>query len=152
MGSFFLLLPAYDRRSERPCGLVCLLVAARVRFLFGLVAGVFLRLLVAGAWFLFGLVAVFVPIVTFHSFLNSENLQLYKNNLEGPIPTELGKMSNLNELRLNGNFLSGTIPKQLGNLRYLGTFLSTIGALNCGCGEFAHVCVVCLICCDRRSV
>ena len=85
--------------------------------------------------------AVFVPIVTFHSFLNSENLQLYKNNLEGPIPTELGKMSNLNEIRLNGNFLSGTIPKQLGNLRYLGTFLSFIGNLNCGCGEFAHVCV-----------
>ena len=53
---------------------------------------------------------------------NLERLNLYSNQLSGAIPPELGGLSNLGNLHLGWNALSGTIPPELGglsNLRYL---------------------------------
>ena len=46
-------------------------------------------------------------------------LNVHSNRLTGPIPTELGRSSNLEDLYLHNNRLSGTIPSELGNLRIL---------------------------------
>lgn len=47
-------------------------------------------------------------------------LRLHQNNLSGPIPPELGKLTNLTWLALGSNNLSGSIPPELGDLRALG--------------------------------
>ena len=47
-------------------------------------------------------------------------LALYNNGLGGPIPPQLGSLSNLTELRLEWNQLEGPIPPQLGSLSKLG--------------------------------
>ncbi|MEE9464029.1 MAG: leucine-rich repeat domain-containing protein [Candidatus Neomarinimicrobiota bacterium] len=44
---------------------------------------------------------------------------LYTNNLSGPIPAQLGNLSNLNELFIPDNGLTGSIPEELGNLANL---------------------------------
>ena len=41
------------------------------------------------------------------------------SSVRNPIPTQLGRLSNLEELRLNENRLSGSIPSQLGDLTKL---------------------------------
>ena len=46
-------------------------------------------------------------------------MDLYENNLSGPIPAELGGMDSLRVLSLYGNRLSGRIPRELGNLSTL---------------------------------
>ena len=46
-------------------------------------------------------------------------LDLYDNQLTGTLPTELGKLTKLEELYLHNNQLTGTIPTQLGNLANL---------------------------------
>eukprot|EP00752_Nemacystus_decipiens_P014806 g13180.t1 len=46
-------------------------------------------------------------------------LFLSSNNLRGPIPEELGKLTAVKELYLNRNKLSGPIPPELGNLAAL---------------------------------
>ena len=46
-------------------------------------------------------------------------LSLAKNDLSGPIPAELGKLSNLTGLSLWGNQLTGPIPPELGNIANL---------------------------------
>ena len=46
-------------------------------------------------------------------------MQLPYNNLSGPIPPELGDLSNLEWLYLNNNNLSGPIPPELGDLEKL---------------------------------
>ena len=43
-------------------------------------------------------------------------LDLWENRLTGPIPAELGALSQLTTLRLDGNELSGPIPPELGGL------------------------------------
>jgi hypothetical protein len=48
-----------------------------------------------------------------------EILDLHTNDLPGPIPAEIGKLSNLRELILYWNELSGPIPAELGNLSSL---------------------------------
>ena len=42
--------------------------------------------------------------------------QLPGNKIKGPIPTEIGNLSNLIHLNLENNLLSGQIPDVLGNL------------------------------------
>lgn len=49
-----------------------------------------------------------------------ENLILEYNNLSDSIPTEIGDLSKLYRLRLRGNNLTGSIPPQIGNLTHLG--------------------------------
>ncbi|MCB0198900.1 MAG: hypothetical protein KDI03_02415 [Anaerolineae bacterium] len=51
---------------------------------------------------------------------NLENLALEENHLSGSIPPKLGQLSNLCDLNLSENELTGTIPPQLGNLTGLG--------------------------------
>ena len=46
-------------------------------------------------------------------------LSLGRNHLSGPIPTELGNLTELERLYLWGNQLSGNIPSELGNLANL---------------------------------
>ena len=46
-------------------------------------------------------------------------LDLAGNNLTGPIPAELGRLTSLERLWLNNNKLSGTIPAELSNLASL---------------------------------
>ena len=46
-------------------------------------------------------------------------LGLYRNNLSGPIPSELGNLPKLTGLLLDRNALSGSIPSELGNLSNL---------------------------------
>ena len=60
------------------------------------------------------------PIPTELAYLvQLEGLFLQENNLEGPIPAELGYLANLEELKLGGNELSGLIPTKLGDLANL---------------------------------
>ena len=51
----------------------------------------------------------------------SVSLDLEANNLTGPIPGELGNLSNLVSLDLGRNQLTGSIPPELGNLTRLVT-------------------------------
>ena len=44
------------------------------------------------------------------------SVSLGNNSLSGTIPTELGNLTNLNDLRLHQNSLSGSIPAELGDL------------------------------------
>ena len=50
---------------------------------------------------------------------NLVDLRLHHNQLTGPIPTTLGNLSNLEVLRLQENQLTGTIPAWVGNLTRL---------------------------------
>jgi hypothetical protein len=50
-------------------------------------------------------------------------LSFWKNGLNGTIPSELGKLSNLTYLHLGSNSLTGTIPSELGNLTKLTQIL-----------------------------
>ena len=50
---------------------------------------------------------------------NLEELDLDDNKLTGVLPSELGNLSNLSVLALWGNQLTGTIPPELGNLSNL---------------------------------
>ena len=50
---------------------------------------------------------------------NLERLYLHRNALSGPIPPELGSLANLTRLYLYGNDLTGPIPPELGSLANL---------------------------------
>ena len=43
-------------------------------------------------------------------------LNLYENQLTGPIPQSIGNLDNLLKLDLHGNELTGPIPQSIGNL------------------------------------
>ena len=46
-------------------------------------------------------------------------LELSGNNLQGPLPDELGQLGDLTVLNLGGNYLSGGIPVEIGRLTFL---------------------------------
>lgn len=48
--------------------------------------------------------------------MSSENLNLFNNTIEGPLPTGIGTLLELTVLELGSNFLTGTIPTEIGNL------------------------------------
>ena len=58
------------------------------------------------------------------------SLSLFKNNLSGPIPPELGNLANLQGLTLPTNNLSGPIPQELGNLANLQALSLSINSLS----------------------
>lgn len=59
----------------------------------------------------------FLPSQSFYQMSNLDRLSLAKNHLVGPIPSELGQMSNLTLLlQLHSNSLTGQLPTQLGLL------------------------------------
>ena len=67
-----------------------------------------------------------LPMGQWHGVTTDENgrvteLRLTQNNLEGPIPTELGNLEKLETLSFWINKLSGVIPRELGKLSNLGT-------------------------------
>jgi Leucine-rich repeat (LRR) protein len=45
--------------------------------------------------------------------------ELYKNNIQGTIPAELGNLKSLVSLDLYNNNISGTVPPSLGKLKNL---------------------------------
>lgn len=55
-----------------------------------------------------------LPAELFGTLINVSMVDLARNELSGSIPTQLGKLRNLQSLQLNGNMLSGTIPTELG--------------------------------------
>ncbi|MBO1348618.1 MAG: putative Ig domain-containing protein [Hormoscilla sp. GUM202] len=74
---------------------------------------------------------------------NLQILELYDNSLNGTLPSELGDLSNLQYLHLYDNSLSGTLPSELGTLANL-TRLSLnnndlSGPLPSGLGELANL-------------
>ena len=59
-------------------------------------------------------------IVSFVSFLySSESINLSNNRLTGAIPTQLGRLTQLDTLFLMDNDLSGTIPSEIGKIKNL---------------------------------
>ncbi|KAL9316143.1 hypothetical protein ACSQ67_017144 [Phaseolus vulgaris] len=78
--------------------------------------------------------------LSFSSFPKLMRLCLSYNNLNGPIPREIGNMSKISELKMDRNHFSDSIPQEIGalhNLEYLflrenqlsGSIPSTIGVL-----------------------
>lgn len=63
-------------------------------------------------------------------------LVISSNFLSGPIPPELGALSNLETLNLLGNELSGGIPAELGQLQNLQSLI--LGVEVCGGGRCAN--------------
>ena len=66
------------------------------------------------------------PMGQWHGVTTNEHgrligLVLERNNLQGPIPAELGSLDELDRLDFGNNKLIGAIPPELGNLSKLGT-------------------------------
>nr|CAB3472881.1 unnamed protein product [Digitaria exilis] len=63
------------------------------------------------------------PCTWFHVTCNRDNrvtrVELYKNNIQGTIPAELGNLKSLISLDLYNNNITGTIPKELGQMKSL---------------------------------
>ena len=57
-------------------------------------------------------------------------LYLYRNNLAGPIPPELGNLASVTTLNLGYNLLNGPIPPELGNLASVTTLNLGYNLLN----------------------
>ncbi len=55
-------------------------------------------------------------LTTFCMCVPVEFVNMRSSQVNGKIPTELGRLGKLETLLLEGNWLSGTIPNQLGNL------------------------------------
>lgn len=55
-----------------------------------------------------------------------ESFFLFNNRLSGPLPSELGYLTQLEHLRLDANALTGSIPKELGDLSKLGKTVTRV--------------------------
>jgi hypothetical protein len=51
-----------------------------------------------------------------------EMIHLTNNKIEGTIPTEFGRLSELRRIRMHNNMLEGTLPTEIGNLHKLCKF------------------------------
>ncbi|KAK1321858.1 Receptor-like protein kinase HSL1 [Acorus calamus] len=78
-----------------------------------------------------------------------ESLNLYTNNLEGPIPEAIAESPNLNELKLFGNRLTGKIPSKLGKVSPLVTLDLSVNQLSgelppeiCGGGSLQELLLI----------
>jgi Leucine-rich repeat (LRR) protein len=49
----------------------------------------------------------------------TESLYLFENQLSGPLPSQIGILSNLKQLVASGNQINGSIPEQIGSLTTL---------------------------------
>jgi len=58
-----------------------------------------------------------------YSVRNTTELNLYNNDVTGPIPVEIGNLTNLTYLNIFNNDLIGSIPSEIGNLTNL-TYLN----------------------------
>jgi len=72
-----------------------------------------------------------------------ERIELYNNNLKGPISPELGNLTNLVSLQLSRNKLTGNIPSEIGNLSNLqGLHLycnELTGSIPSEIGDLSHL-------------
>ena len=64
-----------------------------------------------------------------YSVENTTELDLYNNQLTGPIPPEIGNLTNLTYLNLGDNQLTGSIPSEIGNLTNLTSLSLMINQL-----------------------
>jgi len=58
----------------------------------------------------------------FQLLFDKAALNLTGNELEGEIPSELGRLTRLTFLDLSNNLFSGLLPPQIGQLTALGTY------------------------------
>ncbi|KAL5667692.1 hypothetical protein ACJX0J_019913, partial [Zea mays] len=69
------------------------------------------------------------PCTWFHVVCDGDNrvirLEIFGNNISGPIPSEFGSLANLISLDLSSNSISGAIPAALGNAKRLDHNLLT---------------------------
>ncbi len=74
------------------------------------------------------------PVETWYGITVESNevtgINLLFNNLNGTLPTSLGKLKNLKKLELSFNLISGTIPAELGNLEKLEVLAINATALH----------------------
>ena len=66
-------------------------------------------------------------------------MDLSRNQLEGPIPEELGALGELKRLNLESNGLTGTIPSELDQLSLFNVFLSGNAFTGCIPANLARV-------------
>ena len=71
-----------------------------------------------GSWYGVGVSGGHVTTITFPNVIVNGNY-VQPNNLVGPLPPELGNLTQLTNLSLGGNHLSGNIPAEIGNLAQL---------------------------------
>ena len=57
-------------------------------------------------------------------------MYLYNNKLEGEIPKEIGKLTNLQRLYLSNNKLEGEIPKEVKELKCYKEFWNEFGKMD----------------------
>ena len=61
------------------------------------------------------------PLPAWLESLPLTNLVLYNNRFTGPIPAEIGNLTNIFELGLSSNMLTGEIPATFSNMTHLGS-------------------------------
>ena len=79
---------------------------------------------------------------------NITHLRLGRNNLQGKLPSEVGKLTSLRSLELDGNSITGTIPTEIGALSSLEVLWLNDNALGT-CSTFSGVYTAC---CGRTHV
>ena len=77
------------------------------------------------------------------NFTKLQHLYLYENNISGSIPPEIGNLDKLEYLLLQNNQLTGAIPDEIGNLENLENLCLTSNQLNSSIpaeiGDLSHM-------------